>query len=124
MIPQFLITRFGPTLAKLIFVGGIIAILLLIVGGIYLAGHSAGKSGEVVKEQGRTIEVLNQVGAANENASAARVDDARRQEQQKQELNDAIKAATSPDDLRRRRGCAIMRQQGRDTSRLSECAGY
>lgn len=123
MIPQFLITRFGRTLAKVIFFGGIALALLAVAGTIYLVGRGDGKSGEVVKEQGRTIEVLNQVGAANENASAARVADTSRQAQQKQELNDAIKAATSPDDLRRRRGCAIMRQQGRDTSRVPECPG-
>lgn len=123
MIPQYLVTRFGPKLAGLIFYGGLVLIAVAIVGVVYFTGRHDGKSGEVVKEQGRTIEVLNQVGAANENASAARVEDASRQAQQKQELNDAIKTATSPDDLRRRRGCAIMRQQGRDTSRLPECTG-
>lgn len=124
MIPTFLVTRFGPKLAGLIFYGSLALIVVAIVGVVYFTGRLDGKSGEVVKEQGRTIEVLNQVGAANENASAARVEDASRRAQQKQELNDAIKTATSPDDLRRRRGCAIMQQQGRDTSRLSECAGH
>jgi hypothetical protein len=121
MIPQFLIARFGPLGAKLVFFGTIVAILLLIVGGIYLAGHSAGKSGEVVKEQARTIDTIQKVGDANTNASAARVDDTRRQDQQKQELNDALKNASGGDDARRRTGCAILRQQGRDVSAIPAC---
>lgn len=121
MIPQFLIARFGSTGAKLVFFGTIVAVLLLVVGGIYLAGHSAGKSGKVVKEQARMIDMIQKVGVANDNAAAARVDDAKRQDQQKQELNDALKNATGDDDARRRAGCVILRQQGRDTASIPAC---
>jgi negative regulator of sigma E activity len=121
MIPQFLIARFGPKLAALIFYGGLALIAVAIVGVVYFTGRHDGKSGEVVKEQARTIDTIQKVGDANTNASAARVDDTRRQDQQKQELNDALKNASGGDDARRRTGCAILRQQGRDVSAIPAC---
>lgn len=121
MIPQFLIARFGPALAKVIFFGGLALLALAIVATIYFAGRHDGKSGEVVKEQARTIDTIQKAGVANDNAAAARVDDAKRQDQQKQELNDALKNASGSDDARRRTGCAIMQQQGRDISAISAC---
>lgn len=113
MIPAFLIKKFGETGAKLVFFGSIAAILLAMVTGFVLYERHVGATGEVVKEQGRTIKVQEQAGEANGNAAAARVEGATRLEQQKTELKDAVNNATSPDDLRHRRGCAILRQQGR-----------
>lgn len=88
--------------------------------GLFLA-YCAGGKGEVVKQQSRTIDTLQKVGKANEKAADTRVKDEVRIEQQKQELNNALKDATSPDDLRRRRGCAVLQQQGRDVSAISAC---
>ena len=121
MIPAFIIKLVGEKWAPFVFFGGLALILLAVVGTIYMAGHSAGKTGEVVKEQARTIETEQRVGAANENAATARVDDTRRQDQQKQELNDALRNASNGDDARRRAGCAILRQQHRDTAAIPAC---
>ncbi|MDO7843471.1 hypothetical protein [Sphingomonas immobilis] len=108
------LTKWWPVLAG----GAIVAVLLTLA---FCSGQQAGTSGAVVKEQGRTIETQRQVGDANTNASAARVGDAVKTEQQKQELHDAVENATDPDDARRRLGCAVMRQQGRDTAGISAC---
>lgn len=121
MIPAFLVKLVGEKWAPVAFFGGLALIVLAIAGTIYAIGHSAGKQGAVVHEQARTIETEQKVGKANENASTARVDDTRRQDQQKQELNDALKDAANGDDARRRAGCAILRQQGRDTTALPAC---
>lgn len=121
MIPQFLIARFGPKLAGVIFYAGLALIVIAIAAAVYITGRHDGKSGEVVKEQARTIDTIKKVGVANDNAAAARVDDARRQDQEKQELDDALKNASGGDDARRRGGCAILRQQGRDVSAIPAC---
>jgi hypothetical protein len=67
--------------------------------------------GEVIAEQGRTIEVLNKTGAANENASAARLEDTVEIGREHGELDDAIKNTNDPDAARRERGCIVRRQQ-------------
>lgn len=91
----------------------IAAIVVAVLGLTYCQGKSAGKSGEVVKEQGRTIQVQQEVGAANENAADARVSDAVLAAQQEKELKDALAATNDPDRQRVLRGCVVMRQQGR-----------
>ncbi|MDO7841062.1 hypothetical protein [Sphingomonas immobilis] len=106
--------KWWPALA-----GGALLVAVLMVA--FCQGKQAGKSGEVAKQQQREIKVRDDVGRADGNASAARVDDAVRTEQQKQELHDAIENATDPDDARRRAGCVILRQQGRDPSRIPGC---
>lgn len=75
--------------------------------------------GQKVDQQ--TIKVQGEIGDANTNASAARVDDAVKAEQQTQELNHAIENATTDDARRRARGCAILRQQGRDPASVPAC---
>lgn len=102
---------------------GIAAAVALILGLAYCSGQKAGKSGEVVKEQQRTIETQQQVGAANENAAAARVSDATKAAQQERELKDALNATDDPNRQRVLRGCLIMRQQGRDTENIPACRG-
>lgn len=87
----------------------------------YCKGQSAGKSGEVVKQQSREIKTQQDLGKAGENAAAARVDSAVKLEQQKRELNDALEATQDPDRQRALRGCIILRQQGRDTSHIPAC---
>lgn len=96
-----------------------VGLLALILALTYCAGGRK----EVNRQQARTIEMQQKVGAANEKASERRVEDAIRAEEQKRELNDAIQDATSSDDSRRRTGCAIMRQQGRDVSAIAACRG-
>jgi hypothetical protein len=123
MIPAFLVKRFGPQAAKLIFFGGIILALLLAALAIYLVGRGDGKAGEVIEQQEREIEVQQDVGDANTNAAGTRVEDAVRSERQQKELTDALKATTDPDRQRALRGCVILRQQGRDTSRIPACSG-
>lgn len=121
MIPAFLVSKFGPLASKFIFFGGIamfVAALLLLS---YCSGRSDGKTGEVVKQQGREIKVQQDLGHANENAAGSRVHDAVKAEQQKKELNDAIKDINGPDRARALRGCIILRQQGRDTVNIPAC---
>jgi len=121
MIPQFLIERYGPKAAKLIVISSALVAILLIGLAIYLVGRGDGKAREVVKSQQRTIETQQKVGTANENAAGKRVDDTLKGELQKKEISDAVANATSPDDARRRRGCVILRQQGRDTASIPAC---
>jgi hypothetical protein len=102
-----------PFLAKYGIYIGLALVVALILGLTYCQGQKAGKSGEVVKEQGRTIQTQKEVGAANENAAGARVADATKAVQQERELKDALAASNDPNRQRVLRGCLIMRQQGR-----------
>jgi len=94
---------------------------LLVVLGIYIAGHHAGKNGEVVEEQKREIQVQQQVGTANDASAKQRVEDAVKAERQRKELEDALNATNNPDQQRAIRGCVILREQGRDTYRIPAC---
>lgn len=105
-MPPFL-AKYGAYLA-------IVAVIVAVLGLTYCQGQKAGKSGEVVKEQGRTIKTQAEVGAANENAAGARVADATKAVQQEKELTDALHATNDPDRQRLLRGCIIMQQQGRN----------
>ena len=121
MIPAALIERYGPQGAKAVFFGGIALLVGLVVLLTYCTGRSDGKRVEVVKQQERTIEVLEDVGEANDTAAGTRVADATRIALDERELTDALKTETDPYTRRTLRGCIIMRQQGRDTSDLSAC---
>jgi hypothetical protein len=110
-----------PFLAKYGIYIGLALVVALILGLTYCQGQKAGKSGEVVKEQGRTIQTQKEVGAANENAAGARVADATKAVQQEKELKDALAASKDPARQRVLRGCLIMRQQGRDTKNIPAC---
>lgn len=96
-------------------------VILIAVGVIYSRGFSAGKTGEVVKQVQRENEVQKQIIDVNEKAATDRVESETRLQEQAQELKDAQADAESLDDARRRRGCVILRQQGRDTSRIPAC---
>lgn len=87
----------------------------------YCNGRSAGRQGEVIKQQGREIKTQRDLGRANENAADARVKDATTAAQQERELTDALNATKDPDRQRALRGCAILRQQGRDTANIPAC---
>lgn len=113
VLPPFL-AKYGIYLA----IGALVA---LVLGLTYCEGHKAGKSGEVVHEQARTIQVQREVGGANENAAGARVADATKAAQQEKELTDALHATNDPSRQRVLRGCLIMRQQHRDTKNIPAC---
>lgn len=121
MIPKFLIDKFGPLGAKLIFFLGLLIVLGSILTLAYCQGRSDGKAGEVIAQQKREIEVQRKLGGANTKAADARVRDATKAAQQGRELSDALKATQDPDRQRALRGCAILRQQGRDTTGIPAC---
>ena len=115
-IPPFL-AKYGLYILGALAVAGIL-------GLAYCEGHKAGKSGEVVQEQKRTIQTQQEVGSANENAAAARVSDTQKSDQQKKELSDAINSSSDPNQQRIERGCVILRQQHRDTKNIPACSGH
>jgi hypothetical protein len=96
-------------------------VLVAILSLAYCKGQSAGRSGEVIKQQKREIEVQQDLGRANDKAGAQRLDDAMKSTKQEKELNDALASTNDPDRQRALRGCIILRQQGRDTSNLPAC---
>lgn len=100
---------------------GLVLLIVAVLGLTYCSGTKAGKNAEVVKSQARTIDTERKVGAANENAAAARVNDATKAAQREGELRDALAATDDPDKQRVLRGCIIMRQQGRDTTDIPAC---
>jgi hypothetical protein len=113
-----------PFLAKYGIYIGLAVLVAGILGLAYCEGHKAGKSGEVVQEQKRTIQTQKEVGNANENAAAARVADTQKSDQQKKELDNALQSSKDPDSARVERGCVILRQQHRDTKNISACRGH
>lgn len=96
-------------------------VIIVAVTVIYFRGYSAGKTTEVVKQVQRENEVQIKINDANENASAARVEAATKLEQQQRELEDVQAEAGSVDALRVKRGCVVLRQQGRDVSKIPAC---
>lgn len=108
------LTKYWPYLAA-----ALLAVLFLTM--TYCSGRSAGRDGEIADQQERTIELQNEVGAANDTAADQRVQDVVRSEQQRRELDDALKATGDPDRARAIRGCIILQQQGRDTSNIAAC---
>lgn len=105
------------------YIAGGVVILGLVLLLAYCTGRSDGKKDEVIGQQKREIEVQTKVGNANENAAGARVEDATRLQRQQQEIEDAVRNAKGPDDVRAQRGCVILRQQGRDTNQIPACNG-
>lgn len=108
---------------KIAFYLGLALLVVAILTLAYCTGRQDGKTGEVVKQQEREIEVQKDVGDANTKAADRRVEDAVKAEREQKELTDALKATTDPDRQRALRGCVILRQQGRDTSRIPACSG-
>ena len=98
----------------------IIAALLLLS---YCTGRSDGKKDEVIGQQEREIETLDKVGKANDSANQRRIDDYTYGAEQQREIEDAVRNAKGPDDVRAQRGCVILRQQGRDTNSIPACNG-
>ncbi len=69
----------------------------------------------------QTIQINPAELGVNANIADVRTEDAVRAEKQQREIEDAVANSTGPDDVRARRGCVILRQQGRDTSQLPAC---
>lgn len=126
MIPAGLIARFGasalPTLKKWWPAIAAAALFGLLLTLAYCKGESAGKTGEIVKQQDREIEILTEVGEANESAAEARLTDASRIALNEKELTNALTETSDPDTRRALRGCIVMRQQGRDTTGVPACS--
>ena len=99
----------------------IIGILLLLS---YCTGRSDGRKDGIVDSQGREKKFRGKVGEANEGAADRRVRDSQYTAEQQREIEDAVRNAKGPDDVRAQRGCVILRQQGRDTSRIPACSGF
>ncbi len=116
MILEFL-RRWWPVLA-----GGLFVVLLLSL--TYCKGESAGRNKEIVKQQETTIKIERDAGTADAAAADKRVQDTITITEQKKELDDAIETGEDPATLRARRGCLIMRQQRRDTSKIAACRRF
>ena len=101
-----------------IIIGALAAIALSLA---YCKGQTAGQTGEQLKQADVAAKIDDRADKADANAADARVDSARQAATEAKELDDATRNAESPDDARRRRGCAILRQQGRD--RAATAAG-
>ena len=93
-----------------IIIGAVVALSLTLA---YCAGQDAGKSGERLKQAEDAAEIDEVGDKADATAADARVDDTRHSAKEAKELDDATRNAEGADDARRRRGCAILRQQGR-----------
>lgn len=90
----------------------------------YCQGKSHGKSEVEQKHLEAEIKILEEIGKANEHASATRAEDAIKIADQEKELQDAIESGADPSTIRARRGCIVLRQQGRDTSSIAICRGF
>lgn len=90
---------------------GLLAAALLTL--TYCQGQRAGGTGEKLKQAEAAAKLDATADAADAKAADARVTAATDGAVQKQELNDAQAKSVDADDARRRRGCAILRQQGR-----------
>lgn len=97
---------------------GLLAALALTLA--YCQGQGAGRAGEKLKRADEAAELDARADAADAAAADARVNDARTEARQRKELDDAAANASDADDARRR-GCALLRQQGRDPSEIAAC---
>jgi len=109
---------------KVAFYAGLALLVGLVLLLAYCQGRDDGKTGEVAKQQKATIQLEQDASKADAAAADQRVKDAVTITEQKKELDDAIEAGEDPATLRVRRGCLIMRQQGRDTSAIAACSRF
>jgi hypothetical protein len=87
----------------------------------YCQGGKAARTDERLKQAEAAAEVDQAGDEADAKAADARVQDVRKGAREAKELEDATRNAESADDARRRRGCAIMRQQGFNISEIAAC---
>lgn len=122
MIPSLLTVKHFLQSKWTWLVAGVVIMALLLTLS-YCTGKEDGSKDEVIKQQDREIEVQGQVSGANDTASDQRLRDYQYGAEQQREIEDAVRNAKGPDDVRAQRGCVILRQQGRDTSRIPACNG-
>lgn len=89
------------------------ALCIALLALAYCQGQGAGRAGERLKQAEAAAEIDRAADKADAAAADARVDDTRQGAKEAKELDDATRDAQGADDARRRRGCAILRQQGR-----------
>lgn len=99
------------------------AIGVFVILAALTVAYCAGGKGEKLDRARDTIETQKDIGTANEKAGDLRVEDKARIVREQQELTNAIEDAQGPDDLRRRRGCVILRQQLGPDGRLPAACG-
>ncbi len=87
----------------------------------YCQGGKAARNAELLKQAETAARIDDRADKADAKAADARVDSARQAATEAKELDDATRNAPTADDARRRRGCAIMRQQGFDTTQIAAC---
>lgn len=121
LIPAAFAAKHG---SKLIAGGAALLLLILVLSLTYCAGRKDGKTGEVVEQQERTIELQQDAAGAASTAADERLEDTVTIAEQKKELDDAIKAAEDPATLRIRRGCLVMRQQHPGAPAAPACRRY
>jgi hypothetical protein len=90
---------------------GVLAVAALTLA--YCSGQGAGATGEQLKQAEAAAELDRRADKADAAAADARVEAANEHAKQREELTDATRDVESPADARRRRGCVILRQQGR-----------
>lgn len=98
-------------------------VLALLVAAVLALTYCSGGKDAQIAQQKADAKVDQKVDKADAKAAEQRVEDAVRLEQQEKELDDAVKADHNADRTRALRGCVIMRQQGRDTSKIPACRG-
>ena len=107
-------------LGKILPFAGVALLFGALIMLAFCSGEKSGGNKEIIGQQERTIELDGKVTKADEKASSDRTADQKRLNEQQKELEDA-NTEQNPDDRRTKRGCLIMRQQGRDTSEIPGC---
>lgn len=99
---------------------GVLCIAMMTLA--YCEGGKAARTDAKLKQAEAAAEIDEAGDKADDTAADARVDDTRQSAKEAKELDDATRNAEGADDARRRRGCAILRQQGRhDAAAAAGC---
>ena len=98
-----------------------LVVVIGLVAGLCVLSRCNGEQGAVISQQRADAKTNVEVKRADTTASEQRVVDEVKLVKQEEELNDAIEATEDADRTRALRGCVILRQQGRDTSRIPGC---
>lgn len=99
-------------------------LVVLVLALTYCSGKNAGESEADLAREKANVEALATASAAAEKAAEERgIADAIADAQRK-ELDDAKRDCTSVDDCRVRRGCIVLRQQGKDLASIPACRRF
>lgn len=110
--------------SKLTWILGSVVIIGLLLALTYYSGKKDGRKDVIIEQQEREIKAQKKIKKADSQAADRRLQDYQYDEEQQREIEDAVRNAKGPDDLRARRGCVILRQQGRDTTIIPACSGF